>query len=134
MALCGQGDFAMRTVKLALVAAFALGAATAGIPAAGHAATTDGNWNVTIITEKGSCDRAYSYNVDVSHGRVVYRGSSFIKLAGTVAPDGLVKVNISAGKQGANGTGRLSGSEGAGVWRGRGTAGECAGRWEAVRR
>jgi hypothetical protein len=124
----------MRTVKLALVATFALGAAMASNPPAGNAATTDGNWNVTIITEKGTCDRTYSYNVDVARGRVIYRGSSFVKLAGTVAPDGLVKVSISAGNQGASGTGRLSGSEGAGVWRGRGTTAECAGRWEAVRR
>ena len=56
------------------------------------------------------------------------------KAGGTVTPDGAVKVSISAGSKGANGTGRLAGSEGVGTWHGRGSAGECAGRWEAVRR
>jgi len=128
------GGFAMRFVKSALVAAALVSATLAGIPPAAQAMTTDGNWNVTIITEKGSCDRAYSYNVNVSQGHVVYRGSAPVKLAGTVTPDGAVKVSISAGSKGANGTGRLTGSEGVGTWHGRGSAGECAGRWEAVRR
>jgi hypothetical protein len=124
----------MRTIRLALVATFALGAAMAANPPAAHAATTDGSWNVLIITEKGSCDRSYSYNVDVANGRVNYSGSTAINLAGTVAPDGAVKVSIKAGNQGASGTGRLSGSAGTGTWRNHSSDGECAGRWEAVRR
>ena len=54
-----------------------------------------------------------------------------IDLAGTVAPDGAAKVSIKAGDKGASGTGRLSARTGAGIWRGIGTSGSCAGRWEA---
>ncbi len=124
----------MRMIKLTLAAGLLLGAAVIGNPPAAHAMTTDGNWSVLIITEKGSCDRAYRYNFNVARGRVVYDGSAAIKLAGTVAPNGLVKVSIKAGNKGARGVGRLAGSEGAGTWHGVGSAGECAGRWEAERR
>ncbi len=41
------------------------------------------------------------------------------------------KVSIKVGDKGANGTGHLSGRTGAGVWRGVGANGSCAGRWEA---
>lgn len=122
----------MRMFKSALAAVFLLCAGIPGNISAAHAVATDGNWNVLIITEKGTCDRTYSYNVSVEQGRVIYRGP--VTLAGTVAADGAVKVNISAGNQGASGTGRLLGSEGSGTWHGHGTAGECTGRWEAVRR
>ena len=112
----------MRPIKQAFAAAFMLSSALAGFPSAAHAVATDGDWRVVIITEKGSCDRAYSYNVNISHGRVIYSGGAPVHLAGTVTPDGAVKVNISAGDKGANGTGRLSASEGVGTWRGRGSA------------
>ena len=54
-----------------------------------------------------------------------------IDLAGRVAPDGAIKVSIKVGDKGASGTGHLSGRTGAGVWRGIGASGSCAGRWEA---
>ncbi len=124
----------MRTIKLALAATLLLGTAVAGNSPAAYAMTTDGNWRVMIVTEKGSCDRAYSFDVNVSHGQVNYTGGGPVHLSGTVAPSGAVKVNISAGSKGASGTGRLLASEGGGTWRGRGSAGECAGHWEAARR
>ena len=85
-----------------------LSSALAGFPSAAHAVTTDGDWRVVIITEKGKCDRAYSYNVNISHGRVIYPGGGPVHMCGTVTPDGAVKVNISAGNKGASGSGRLS--------------------------
>ena len=87
-----------------------------------------------IITEKGACDAAYRYAVTVANGHVRYAGTTDINLGGTVAANGLVKVSIRRGDQGANGTGRLSGQSGAGTWRGVGANGACAGRWEAERR
>ncbi len=124
----------MRSIKPALAAAFMLSSALAGFPSAAHAVATDGDWRVVIITEKGKCDSAYSFNVNVANGRVTYPGGGPVHLSGTVTPGGAVKVNISAGDKGANGTGHLRGSEGGGTWHGRGSAGECAGRWEAARR
>jgi hypothetical protein len=123
----------MRSIKPALAAAFMLSSALAGFPSAAHATATDGDWRVVIITEKGSCDRAYSYNVNIANGRVNYSGSSLVHMGGTVSPSGAVKVNISAGNKGASGSGHLSANEGVGTWRGHGSGAECAGRWEAQR-
>ena len=97
------------------------------------AARHDGNWSVLIITEKGGCDPAYRYAVNVAGGRVRYVGDASIGLSGTVADSGLVKVNIRHGDQGATGSGRLSAHSGAGTWKGVGANGACAGRWEAER-
>jgi hypothetical protein len=72
--------------------------------------------------------------VNVSNGHVSYQGDASVDLSGTVAPSGLVKVNIKLGDKGANGTGQLSAHSGAGTWRGIGSSARCAGHWEAERR
>ncbi len=118
---------------LTLMAAAAFGFMAAGTPAA-VAAIHDGNWSVLIITEKGSCDRAYRYSVGVANGQVLYQGDAAVNFNGSVAPSGAVNVSIRLGDKGANGTGKLSATSGAGTWQGAGGAGECAGRWEAERR
>ena len=123
----------MHSIKLALVGALLLGTALASNSSVAFAATTDGNWNVMIVTEKGSCGRAYLSNVNVSNGRVAYQGHAPVNLAGTVTPNGAVRVSIKAGSQGANGTGHLLAAEGHGTWHGHGSAGECTGHWVATR-
>ena len=123
-----------RVMNSALPAAVLLGLAAAATPPAALAAPQDGNWSVLIVTEKGDCDRGYRYSVNVSNGRVSYRGDASVDLDGTVEPNGAVKVSIRFGKQGASGTGRLTENSGVGTWRGRGSTGACAGRWEAERR
>ena len=120
-----------RAMNSVIFSVFLAGMAVGGPEHAAFAAVRDGNWSVLIITEKGECDRGYRYEVTVSNGRVSYRGDSGIDLAGSVAPDGATKVSIKVGAKGASGTGHLSGSTGAGVWRGIGSSGSCAGRWEA---
>ena len=120
--------------KFIAPSALALGLAVTMPAPAAFAASYDGNWSVLIITEKGTCDRGYRYDVAVADGQVRYQGSAAINFNGTVDPKGAVKVNIRVGEQGASGTGRLSATSGAGAWRGVGNAGECAGRWEAERR
>ena len=89
-----------------------------------------------IVTETGTCDRGYRYNVNVSNGQVRYQGDAgSVNLTGTVTPAGLVKVSIKVGDQGADGTGHLSASSGTGTWHGAGASGtSCAGRWDAERR
>ena len=123
-----------RVMNSALLAAALLGLAAAATPPAALAAPQDGSWSVLIVTETGDCDRGYRYNVNVSNGRVSHRGDSSVDLDGTVAPNGAVKVSIRFGERGANGTGRLTANSGGGTWRGRGSTGTCAGRWEAERR
>ena len=119
---------------LTLMAAAAFGFGLVAAPPAAFAATHDGNWSVLVITEKGTCDKAYRYSVGVTNGQVRYQGESAVNFNGTVSSNGAVKVNIRLGEQGANGTGRLTATSGAGTWRGVGGAGECSGRWEAERR
>jgi|ERR1043166_1760920 hypothetical protein len=99
--------------------------------AAGH----DGNWSVLVVTEKGDCDRAYRYEVSIAEGRVSFDRDPGITVAGSVSPNGAVKVNISGGaSRNAQGTGRLASDSGAGTWHGSGQTGVCAGHWEATRR
>ena len=124
----------MRCIKNSVIlAALLAGSAISGQPHPAFAATQDGNWSVLIVTEKGTCDRGYRYNVKVANGQVRYQGNAAVNLAGTVAPSGVVKVSIKIGGQGADGTGRLSDNSGTGTWHGIGSSGTCAGHWEAER-
>src|SRR3954465_11846629 len=88
----------------------------------------DGNWSVLILTNSGPCDRGYRYGLSIRGGRGFYEGSLAVNLDGQVAPTGMVRVGVSAGSQGATGTGRLSSAGyGNGVWRGSGSSDSCAG-------
>ncbi|HYN00305.1 MAG TPA: hypothetical protein VET25_11210 [Aestuariivirgaceae bacterium] len=94
----------------------------------------DGSWSLLIITNSGACDRAYRYGVQISNGSVLYEGGGPVNLQGRVARNGAVSISVSAGDQRADGSGRLSRDHGGGLWRGQGSTGTCAGRWEAERR
>src|SRR3954470_14404148 len=94
----------------------------------------DGNWSVLILTNSGPCDRGYRYGLSIRGGRVFYEGSLAVNVDGQVAPNGMVRVRVSAGSQGATGVGRLSRDYGEGSWRGDGSAGSCSGTWTAERR
>jgi hypothetical protein len=94
----------------------------------------DGNWSVLIITESGRCDRAYRYGLAVRNGGVFYEGSLSVNVNGWVTNKGQVSVRVSAGSQGAEGTGRLFGNSGSGKWQGTGSSGDCSGTWTAERR
>jgi hypothetical protein len=90
----------------------------------------DGLWSVVIVTEQGTCDRAYRYPVRISRGTVLNAGDSPVTITGRVGDNGSLTVTVSHGNQRATGSGRLSGANGAGSWRG----GECSGTWQAERR
>jgi hypothetical protein len=92
--------------------------------------TFDGAWSVVISTRSGSCDPQYRFGVQIINGNVVYEGET----TGRVASNGSLQVAIAQGDQRANGQGRLSRDYGSGVWRGIGSAGNCAGTWVAERR
>lgn len=113
------------------VAAFAAAIALAGYSKAG--ASHDGVWRVTIITQSGECDPAYSYTVKVAGGQVSYAGNGGFDISGNVGEAGNVNVSISNGDQRANASGKLAGNAGAGHWSGKSASTACSGRWEAVR-
>lgn len=98
------------------------------------AAAFDGNWSVVIITENGTCDRAYRYPVRVVNGELRYEGEAGIAISGRVDGSGKLSATISRGQQSASGTGRLSRSSGSGTWSGKSKTDACSGRWEAERR
>jgi hypothetical protein len=93
----------------------------------------DGNWSVLIVTDSGTCDRAYRYALKIADGRVFYDDPSF-NVSGHVDARGNVSVGVSAGGQSANGSGHLSGNYGDGRWSGRSSTSACSGHWEAERR
>jgi hypothetical protein len=112
---------------LALAAAIAL----AGTARAGTG--FDGAWKVTIITQSGNCDPAYSYPVKVVGGRISYSGDGSFDISGRVGEAGAVSVAIARGDQKASASGKLSGNSGAGQWSGKSATTACSGRWEATR-
>jgi hypothetical protein len=92
----------------------------------------DGAWSVLIVTEKGTCDRAYRYPIKIENGTVDYAGSASFTVTGKVGTNGAVTVTVSRGNQSASGAGRLSLSDGSGRWQT--ASGECSGTWSAERR
>jgi hypothetical protein len=124
----------LRDRPAATLAAVALGAALLSSSSVARTASFNGNWTVLVVTESGSCDRAYRYGVNVENGAVRYRGEAGVAVSGRVENDGRVTVSIGRGEQRAQGTGRLSGESGSGTWSGTSSSSQCRGRWEAERR
>lgn len=96
-------------------------------------ANFDGAWHVTIITQSGNCDKAYSYPVKVEAGRISYAGDNSFNISGNVADAGIVNVAIARGDQKASASGKLSATSGSGEWTGKSASMACSGRWEATR-
>lgn len=124
----------MISVRAPLVS---LALALSGIPAFGPTADArtvyDGAWSVTIFTNQGPCDHAYRYGVQILDGNVVSDGASGATMQGRVTPRGALRVTVQAGSQWADGSGRLTKTQGSGVWKGQGTSGTCTGIWQAER-
>ena len=115
---------------LAILASSALPASPA--PMGATKPNFDGTWSVLIVTEQGTCDRAYRYPVRISNGSVGYAGEASFNVTGRVGANGAVTVTVSRGSQSASGSGMLSTSDGSGYWRT--ASGECSGTWTAERR
>src|SRR5262245_42744536 len=117
-------NFALGGVALALATSLLASAPATSKP------NFDGLWSVVIITEKGSCDRAYRYPIRITGGNLLAAESVPARLSGRVTDAGVVNVTVAAGSKSAIGTGRLAGAAGIGSWKG----GDCAGTWQAERR
>ncbi len=90
----------------------------------------DGLWSVSIVTEKGDCDRGYRYPIRISNGTLANAGNSVFTITGRVGGTGAITVTVSGGGRSASGSGRLAGNAGMGSWIG----GACSGSWTAERR
>src|SRR3954451_23141638 len=109
--------------------------AASAVPAAAPAfakSSYDGQWSVLIVTQKGTCDRAYRYPVKIDNGAVGYAGDASFNVSGKVGDNGAVTVMVSRGDKAAKGTGRMSATDGSGIWTA--SSGECSGTWTAERR
>jgi hypothetical protein len=107
-----------------------------GIGVAGPAfaqSAYDGSWSVVISTRGGACESGLRYGVQIINGHVTSGGEGGVSVAGRVARSGAVNVAVRSGGQWANGSGRLSMTQGGGVWRGQGNNGFCQGTWAAER-
>jgi len=123
---------AIRAVAPALAA---FGILVATVPASAPASARsnyDGTWSVLIVTQKGTCDRAYRYPVKIDNGSVGYAGSASFSVSGKVGENGAVTVKVARGNQSANGQGKLSSTDGSGQWVA--GSGECSGTWTSERR
>ena len=121
------------THRFARYAAGALIAAAAVAAVAGKSFAVpsyDGLWSVSIVTDRGSCDRGYRYPIRISGGVLANAGSVAFTITGHVQPTGAITVTVAHGGSSATGTGRLAGSNGSGHWAG----GDCSGTWSAERR
>jgi hypothetical protein len=117
-------------VRAGVLASVCLGA----IPTTASAQRAfDGQWSVLIVTESGTCDRAYRYGISIQSGHVYYDGG-MARFSGRVAPSGAVSVHVTSGTSSASGTGRLSRNHGRGNWSGHSGGNSCSGYWTAERR
>jgi hypothetical protein len=134
-------DVPLRRIILSILVVSILGvlattlSAAARAPQARPAQTSfDGRWSVVIITDAGTCDRAYRYGLRIAGGRIYYSGEAGVVLSGQVDARGNVVVSLRYGGSTAQGSGTLTESDGEGRWQGASATSRCSGRWEAERR
>jgi len=113
----------VRASLLALI----LAAATADLAAA--STVYDGQWSLTISTERGACDSTYHFVVDINNGVVSH--PNLVRLRGRVAKGGSVRVTVAAAGKSASGSGRMNRTSGRGHWTGYSGSDRCSGSWSA---
>ena len=111
------------------VLAFVMSAATAGVAAAMTA--YDGQWSLSIVTERGPCDATYNFQVLVENG--IVRHPNLVRFRGRVYSRGTVRVSVGVMDKYASGSGKLSKTAGRGRWTGRSGTDRCSGHWTAQR-
>jgi hypothetical protein len=113
------------------ISVLAIACGTVAVPASA-ATPYDGDWSVVITTRNGACQPSVRYGVQIQNGRVI-AGNGQANVDGRVTRVGTVMVNVQAGGQSAEGSGRLGRVSGGGIWQGQGSAGACSGTWVAQR-
>ena len=111
------------------VLAFVIATPATDIAAAGTA--YDGSWSLSIVTERGNCDRNYYFQVQVANGVVSH--SNLVRFRGRVSNSGHARVSVTVMDKHASGSGRLRGSSGRGRWSGYSGKDRYSGSWTAQR-
>ncbi len=91
----------------------------------------DGSWDLVFVTQRGACDPAYNFTVNISNGVVTH--PNLVKFRGHVAKSGAVRASVTVQDKYASGSGRLSSASGRGTWRGYAGNARCSGYWTAQR-
>jgi hypothetical protein len=91
----------------------------------------DGSWDLVFVTQRGACDRAYNFTVNVSNGVVTH--PNLVRFTGYVAKSGAVRASVTVQDKYASGSGRLSRTSGRGTWSGYAGNARCSGYWTAQR-
>ncbi len=115
----------MRRSRIGTVVLASLLAGAAATPVLAQS-PYDGLWQVTIVTNSGSCEPTASSTLTVADGKISATGAN---VSGSIGREGLVKVSIN----GAYANGQLSGKSGSGKWNGASAGIPCSGRWQASR-
>jgi hypothetical protein len=113
------------------ISMLAIACSAVAVPASA-ATKYDGDWSVVITTSNGACQPSVRYGLQIQNGRVI-AGDGAATVDGRVTRVGTVMVNVQAGGQWAEGSGRLGRVSGGGIWQGQGSAGACDGTWVAQR-
>ena len=123
--------FARAIPALAATAILAATAVPASAPAFAKS-NFDGQWSVLIVTQKGTCDRAYRYPVKIDNGSVGYAGDASFTVSGKVGDERRRDRDGRPRQPERQRPGPLSATDGSGMWTA--GSGECSGTWTAERR
>ncbi|MGY4475682.1 hypothetical protein [Bradyrhizobium sp. USDA 3364] len=91
----------------------------------------DGSWDLVFVTQRGECDPAYNFAVNITNGIVTH--PNLVRFNGRVARSGAVRASVTVHEMYASGSGRLTGNSGRGTWSGHSGAARCSGYWTAQR-
>jgi hypothetical protein len=86
-----------RSIACAFIVASTTFAATQSLAVPNY----DGLWSVSVVTQKGDCDRGYRYPIRISHGQLINAGDAMFTVTGKVAQTGSITVTVSAGGKSA---------------------------------
>jgi hypothetical protein len=91
----------------------------------------DGSWDLTFVTQRGSCDPTYNFTVNIADGVVTH--PNLVRFRGNVARSGAVRASVTVQDKFASGTGRLTSTSGRGSWSGYSGSSRCSGYWTGRR-
>jgi hypothetical protein len=118
----------MKNPLLCLTAAVSLVALTSVAQAR---SAYDGSWDLLFVTQRGACDPAYNFSVNITDGIITH--PNLVRFRGYVARSGAARASVTVHDKYASGSGRLSSNSGRGNWSGYSGGARCSGYWTAQR-
>jgi hypothetical protein len=85
----------------------------------------DGSWDLRFVTQRGTCDPTYDFQVNVNNGLITH--PNLVRFRGYVSPSGAVRASVTVQDKYASGSGKLSDDAARGTWRGYSGTARCSG-------